>query len=106
MYLEGKVQTAKVSNFYDGLELDVVDRQAVRPIGGRPQYKCKLVGGLPLLDQMKAMKKSGANDQQLAEFAATIQLPQEDQVLSLHVVDITGKGSFRQLVCELLPQTA
>lgn len=104
MYLEGKVQTAKVGNFYDGVELDVIDRQAVRPSGGRPQYKCKVVSGWPGLDQMKELKKNGGTSEQLATLAAAIQLPPEDQVLPLHVVDITGKGPFKMLVCELLPQ--
>jgi hypothetical protein len=106
MYLEAKVQTAKVGNFYDSLELDVVDHQVVRPIGGRPQYKCKLVRGWPGLEEMKESKKNKADDQQLAVLAANIQLPPEDQVLPLVVVDIMGKGMFRMLVCELLQQNA
>src|SRR5437016_10602791 len=91
MYLEGKVQTAKVGNFFDGLELDVIDRQAVKPAGGRPQYKCKLVSGWPGLSEMKDLKKSGASVEVLTNLAAAIQLPPEDQILPLHVVDITGK---------------
>lgn len=106
MYLEGKVQTAKVGNFFDGLELDVVDRQVVKPMGGRPQYKCKVVRGWPGLDEMKEVKKNGGDAQQLTDLAMKIQLPQEDQVLPLRVVDITGKGSFRTLVCELVQQNA
>jgi hypothetical protein len=107
MYLEAKVQTAKVGNFYDSLELDVVDHQVVRPIGGRPQYKCKVVRGWPGLEEMKELKKNKGDEQQLAAFAAAnIGLPSEDQVLPLVVVDIMGKGMFRMLVCEVLQQSA
>jgi hypothetical protein len=106
MYLEAKVQTAKVGNFYDGLELDVVDRRVVRPAGGRPQYKCKVVRGWPGVDEMKQLKKDGADEQRLADAAAIIQLPQEDAVFPLEVVDITGKGVFRLLICELIQQNA
>ena len=106
MYLEGKVQTAKVGVFFDSLELDVIDRQAVKPSGGRPQYKCRLVSGWPGIAEMKELKKSGADAQQLENLVATIQLPQEDQVLPLHVVDMAGKGQFKVLVCELLQQSA
>jgi hypothetical protein len=106
MLLEGKVQTAKVDDFFSGLELDVVDRQVVKPMGGRPQYKCRLVRGWPGLDQLKELKKGGADVHQLTDLAMKIQLPREDDVLPLVVVDITGKGVFRTLICELAQQNA
>lgn len=104
MYLEGKVQTAKIDDFFSGLQLVVVDRQVVKPAGGRPQYSCKVVRGWPGLDRLKEMRKQNATVQELTDFALTIQLPQEDQVLPLVVVDITGKQGFKTLVCEVVVQ--
>jgi len=101
MFLEGKVQTAKVGNFFDSVELVVVDRQVVKPMGGRPQYTCKLVRGWPGIEDLRSMKKQGADEQALAQFSAQIQLPQEDQVLPLVVVDITGSKGYKTLVCEV-----
>ena len=103
MYLQGKVQTAKVDDFFGGIELRVVDRQVEK----RPMYTCKLVRGWPGLDELREMRKRNASPQEMTDFVmASIQLPQEDQVLDLHVLDVTGKSQFKTLVCELLPQGA
>lgn len=101
MYMEGKVQTAKVGNFYDGLEVVVTDRQVIKPMGGRPQYTCKIVRGWPGIEDLRALKKGGASEQDLQQFSAQIALPQEDQVLPLVVVDITGNKGYKTLVCEV-----
>ena len=102
MYLEGKVQMAKVDNFFSGLELVVVDRQVVKPAGGRPQYTCRLIRGWQGLEELRTLKKKdGVTVQELTDFAQRIALPQEDQVLPLVVLDIRGKESFRTLICEL-----
>lgn len=101
MFLEGKVQTAKVGNFMDGLEVVVVDRQVVKPMGGRPQYTCKIVRGWPGIEDLRSMKKQGVSEADLVQYSAQIQLPQEDQVLPLVVVDITGSKGYKTLVCEV-----
>jgi hypothetical protein len=107
MYLEGKVQTAKVSDFGDGLQLVVVDRQVVKPAGGRPQYTIKLVRGWPGLDELRQLKKGGAAVQELVEYGLQhIQLPQEDQVIPLTVLDITGKQGYKTLICEITAEEA
>jgi hypothetical protein len=101
MLLEGKVQTAKVGNFFDGLEVVVVDRQVIKPMGGRPQYTCKIVRGWPGIEDLRSLKKQGAAEQDLLQCASQITLPQEDQVLPLVVVDITGSRGYKTLVCEV-----
>lgn len=105
MYLEGKVQTAKMSDFFNGLELVVVDRAVVKPAGGRPQYSVRVIRGWPGLEELKQLRKSGAAEQELLNFAQGIQLPQEDQVIPLIVLDITGKQGFKTLVCEVAQNT-
>jgi hypothetical protein len=105
MYLEGKVQTAQMSSFHD-LEITVVDRQAIKPGGGRPQYTCRLVAGWPGVAELKAkkseVKKGKAAEQELHDIAQAIDLPQEDQVLQLSVIDLAGKNGFTRLVCEVV----
>ena len=102
MFLEGKVQTAKVGNFLDGLEVVVTDRQVIKPMGGRPQYTCKIVRGWPGIEDLRAMKKQGASEADLTQFSTHIQLPLEDQILPLVVVDITGSKGYKTLVCEIV----
>ncbi len=107
MYLEGKVQTAKVDDFGTGLQLVVVDRQVVKPVGGRPQYTVNLRRGWPGLDELRQLKKDGATKEDLVAWGEqNIQLPQEDQVLPLTVLDITGKQGFKTLVCEVAQEVA
>lgn len=105
MYLEGKVQTARVSQFHDGLEVSVLDKAVEKRTGGRPQYNCKITRGWPLVEEMRLMKraveKKTATDQDLEQLAGQIVLPQEDQVLPLIVVEINGKGGFKTLMCEI-----
>ncbi|GHO68809.1 hypothetical protein KSC_077010 [Ktedonobacter sp. SOSP1-52] len=101
MQLEGKVQTAKMSDFFNGLELVVVDRAVIKPAGGRPQYSVRVVRGWPGLDELKELRKNNASAQDLATFAQGIPLPQEDQVIPLTVLDITGKQGFKTLICEV-----
>lgn len=101
MQLEGKVQTAKMSDFFNGLELVVVDRAVIKPAGGRPQYSVRVVRGWPGLDELKELRKKNATEQDLANFAQGIPLPQEDQVIPLTVLDITGKQGFKTLICEV-----
>ena len=101
MFLEGKVQTAKIGKFYDSLEVVVADRQVLKPVGGRPQYTCKIVRGWPGVDELRQFKKQGASEQDLEAYSTQIVLPQEDQVLPLTVLDITGSRGFKTLVCEI-----
>ena len=101
MLLEGKVQTAKIGKFYDSLEVVVADRQVLKPVGGRPQYTCKIVRGWPGVDELRQFKKQGASEQDLEAYSTQIVLPQEDQVLPLVVLDITGTRGFKTLVCEI-----
>ena len=102
MYLQGKVQTARIDEFFSGIELRVVDRQVER----RPMYVCKLVKGWPGLAELRDLRKQGASVQDMTDFALQIQLPQEDQVLDLMVTDVRGKDQFKTLVCELPAATA
>ncbi|HLI08569.1 MAG TPA: hypothetical protein VKV40_18550 [Ktedonobacteraceae bacterium] len=104
MYMEGKVQTAKIGNFFDSVEVVVTDRQVVKPTGGRPQYTCKIVRGWPGIEDLRGLKKQGASEQDLLTFATQISLPQEDQVLPLVVIDIIGKKGYKTLVCEVAAQ--
>ncbi|GCE18634.1 hypothetical protein [Dictyobacter kobayashii] len=101
MNLAGKVQTAKIGNFFDGIEMVVVDKEVIKPAGGRPQYTCKVVRGWPGLQELRDMRKQGASAEELANYAVGIQLPQEDEVLDLIVMDITGKQGYQKLVCEV-----
>ena len=103
MYLQGKVQTAKVDDFFGGIELKVVDRQVEK----RPMYTCRVVRGWPGLDELREMRKRNAPTQEMTDFVmANIQLPVEDQVLELIVVDVTGKSQFKTLICEMAQATA
>ncbi|EFH89355.1 hypothetical protein [Ktedonobacter racemifer] len=104
MQLMGKVQTAKMSDFFNGMELVVVDREVVKPAGGRPQYSVRVVRGWPGLNELKELRKKNATEQDLANFAQGIPLPQEDQVIPLIVLDITGKQGFKTLICEVAQQ--
>jgi hypothetical protein len=47
-------------------------------------------------------KKAKQPDAVLQQAAAAIPLPQEDQVLPLVVLDITGKAGYKTLVCEVV----
>ena len=99
MRLVGKVQFAKVDDYRSGLEVTVLDREEVGMMNKRPQYSCKVVGGWMGLDELRDLKKNGASEQEIENFAAQIQLPQEDEVLVLRVKDITGKMPYHRLVC-------
>jgi hypothetical protein len=91
-----------VDDFGTGLMLVVVDRQVVRMVGGRPQYTVKLVRGWPGLEELRQLKKDGTQKEDLVAWGVqNIQLPQEDQVIPLTVLDITGKQGFKTLVCEV-----
>jgi hypothetical protein len=100
MMLQGKVQTVRFTDFHD-LEVTVVDKDVVKPMGGRPQYTCRLVRGMPEIEQLRAMRKQ-ASPQEIEDFKQQIPLPQEDQVLQLVVLDIGGKGQFTRLLCEVV----
>jgi hypothetical protein len=104
MFIRGKVETAKMGMYHDGIEVAVIDKDVVKPSGGRPQYTAKIVRGWPGLEDLKALKKQGATEQDLAAFAAQIVLPQEDTLLELIVVDIAGKAPYMRLVCEVAGQ--
>jgi hypothetical protein len=104
MYLEGKVQTARISNFGD-LEAVVTDRLVTKAMGGRPQYSIRIIRGWQGLEDLRALKKqqraNQISQQDVLDFAAQIPLPQEDEVLPLNVVDIIGKQGFKTLLCEV-----
>ncbi len=97
MLLEAKVQTARVDNFFSGLELIVLDRG----VDKRPKYTCRLVRGWPGLDELRDLRKQNQPDTVLQQAAAQVPLPAEDQVLELVVLDVTGKGNYKTLVCEM-----
>lgn len=105
MLLQGRVESAKVGNFFD-IEVVVSDRQVVKPSGGRPQYTCRVVAGWPGVDELrnlrKALKQGQAVQQDVEAYAAQIALPQEDQMLSLAVMDIQGKAGYKTLICEVV----
>ncbi|SRR5581483_4992735 len=109
MYLNAKVQTARISDFRDAIELDIVDKDVTRPMGGRPQYKVKVQYGWPGVEEMRQkrreVEKGKAMQQELEDLAAQIQLPGEDDVIPLVILDITGKGSFRQLIAGVAAAT-
>lgn len=103
MFLEAKVQTAKVDDkFFSGLEMIVLDRGVEK----RPKYTCRVVRGWPGLDELREMRKQNQPEAALQQAAAQIPLPAEDQIVHLIVVDVTGKGSFKTLICEVAAQTA
>jgi len=100
MILQGKVQTVQFTDFHD-LEVCVVDKDVVKPAGGRPQYTCRLMRGIPELERLRARKKQ-ASLQEIEELKQQIPLPHEDQVLTLVVLGVTGKGQFFRLLCEVV----
>ena len=110
MFIRGKVETAKIGMYHDGIEAAVIDKDVVNPSGKRPQYTVKIVRGWPGLDDLKALKRqafnkeNGVTDQDVAAFASQITLPQEDMLLDLIVVDIAGKAPYMRLVCEVAIQ--
>ena len=65
-----------------------------------------MVRGWPGLDELRDLRKQNQPETVLQQAAAQVPLPQEDQVLHLLVVDITGKGNFRTLVCEVAAPAA
>ncbi len=106
MRLHGKVQSAKVDDYQSGIEVAVLDGEVIGMMGKRPQYSCKIVRGWAGLDELRDMKKQraagvGVTDQDIVDYAAQIVVPQEDTVLVLKVLDITGKGQYHRLVCEV-----
>ena len=102
MRLIGRVETAKVGSFGD-IEISVVDKEVKKPGGtGRPQYTCKIVSGLPGLDEVKQLRKDKVSPQELFDYVSeNIALPQEDDVIELTVIDVRGKDTFKTLVCEI-----
>ena len=103
MYLRGKVQTAEF-DLYGGLQLVVVDADVKKPTGGRPQYRCQVSRGWPGVDDVKALRKQNADENTMKQLTDTLPVPQEDQVLDLIVLDMTGKGDFKKFVCEVAAQ--
>jgi TRAP-type mannitol/chloroaromatic compound transport system substrate-binding protein len=97
MFLEAKVQTAKVDTFFSGIEMVIIDRGADK----RPKYTCRVVRGWPGLEQLRELKKANASVADLTDFALQIQMPQEDQVVPLTVVDIKANKGFMTLICEV-----
>jgi hypothetical protein len=108
MLLEGRVESAKIGMFFDGVELAVIDKGAKKPDGTRMQYKCKVTHGLPGLEEMRVLGKqwqknpNEVSPQQLQEAASKVPLPQEDQMVSLLVYEQKIKNNFATLHCELL----
>jgi len=103
MYLRGKVQTAEFDT-YGGLQLVVVDADVKKPTGGRPQYRCQVARGWPGVEDVRALRKQNADENTIQQLTATLPVPQEDQVLDLVVLDMTGKGDFKKFVCEVAAQ--
>lgn len=105
MQLQGRVESAKVGNFFD-LEVVVSDREVIKPSGGRPQYTCRITAGWPgvegLIALRKAVKAGQARPEDVVAFAQQVALPQEDQLLSLSVLDIQGKAGYKTLICQVV----
>ncbi len=101
MFLNGKVQTAQIGQFHT-LDVVVTDKDVMKLGGGRPQYSCRIVRGWPGLEEVQQLKKAKQPDAVLQQAAMAIPLPQEDQVLPLVVLDITGKAGYKTLVCEVV----
>ncbi|GER82743.1 hypothetical protein KTAU_13800 [Thermogemmatispora aurantia] len=101
MILTGRVESAQVGMFGDSIDLVVVDREVLTPRGERPQYHVKLIGGWPGLEELRALQrevKAGRKSQEeLLQMAQRLQVPEQDQLMSLVVVDKRAKG-FLQLV--------
>lgn len=105
MLLQGRVESAKVGNFFD-LEVVVSDREVLKPSGGRPQYTCRITAGWLGVDDLialrKAVKVGQAQQADLQAYAGQVVLPQEDQLLSLAVLDIQGKAGYKTLICQVV----
>jgi hypothetical protein len=112
MLLEGRVESAKVGMFFDGVELAVIDKGAKKLDGTRMQYKCVVTHGISGLEEMRVLGKQWQNDtekdpngalaRRLQEAASKVPLPQEDQMVSLLVYEQKIKNNFATLRCELL----
>jgi len=53
---------------------------------------------------VRALRKQNADENTLKQLTDTLPLPNEDQVLDLIVLDMTGKGDFKKFVCEVAAQ--
>lgn len=111
MRLNGMLSGATVGNFYDSVELHVIDIDV--PQGRqKPTHKVKIYEGIPGLAELRdlvAQKKQQygqgydpRQDQDVAQAAAAIQLPQDFTPVSVAVYDITGKGKYINLVGQLI----
>jgi hypothetical protein len=56
------------------------------------------------VEDVKALRKQNADEATMKQLTDTLPVPQEDQVLDLIVVDMTGKGDFKKFVCEVAAQ--
>ena len=111
MQLNGMISGANVGNFFDSVELHVIDTDI--PQGRqKPTHKVKVYEGLPGLSELRklvAQRKQQFGqgydphqDQDVVQAAAAIQLPQDFTPVSVVVFDITGKGKYISLVGQLI----
>lgn len=111
MRLNGAITDATVGNFYDSVELQVVD-MAVPANRKKKTYTVKIYdgfAGLAELRQLVAAKKQqfgqGFDPRQDAECqqaASQIGFPQLLSTVEVDVYDISGKGKYINLVGQLV----
>lgn len=111
MILKGMISGAMVGNFFDSVELHVIDTDV--PQGrAKPTHKVKVYEGFPGLAELRelvAHKKQQfgqgydpRQDQDVIQAAAAVQLPQDFTPVSVVVFDITGKGKYINLIGQLI----
>jgi hypothetical protein len=110
MRLNGAIMDATVGNFYDSVELQVVD-MAVPANRKKKTYTVKIYDGfvgLAELRQLVAAKKQQfgqgfdpRQDPECQQAAAQIGFPQLLTTVAVDVYDISGKGKYINLVGQL-----
>ncbi len=111
MRLNGAVTDASVGNFFDSVELQVVDLDQI-PGRKKKTYTVKIYdgfAGLKELRELVAAKKQqfGPNfdprqDVECQQMAAQIGFPQLLTPVTVDVYDVAGKGKYMNLVGQLV----
>ena|SRR5258707_14752493 len=111
MRLNGAVTDAMVGNFYDSVELQMLDLDQI-PNRKRKTYTVKVYdgfAGLKELRELVALKKQqfGQNfeakqDVDCQQAAARIGYPQMFAQIAVDVYDVSGKGKYMNLVGQLV----
>lgn len=101
MMMRGTILSVKMNEFFSGLDANVFDADEEQT------YKAQIVGGVPGLAELlalkkQAMKSGGVTDQQLADAANQVQSPPVMQQLAIRVQRVkVNKAGFMTLICDL-----